>query len=135
MTTIRSVHHVNFIYRDLSAAVARFEALGVGPFVYEVLDARGVETARVELGGTWLVLVSPTDADSEPRRFLDEHGEGFFLLSLGVDDLDTALGSLAAHDPPVAVGPPRAGLANWRVADIDGAAANFVLQLAEQRET
>ena len=98
-----SIHHINFVVRDLERACARFEELlGVEPF--EVVDhaPRGARIARSRVGESWLVLVSPYDPDSVPGRYLAEHGEGFFLLSLGVDALDN----------------PRAGILDWSVEDV-----------------
>jgi methylmalonyl-CoA/ethylmalonyl-CoA epimerase len=103
MVTPAGIHHVNFIVRDLDEAMPRFEKiLGLAPF--EVVDhaPRGARVARSRLGGSWFVLVSPYDAESVPGRFLAEHGEGFFLLSLSVDDVNN----------------PRAGIADWRVEDV-----------------
>ena len=118
MTHLKSVHHINFLFHDLEAAVARFEALGIGPFDRDALPARGALTARAKVGETWIVLVSPTDAASVPGRALAERGEGFFLMSFGVDDLDAAIEQLSNAEG-VVVGPPRPGLENWRVADLD----------------
>ena len=112
----RRLHHVNFIFRDLDAAAERFERLGVGPFEFAEIEARGVRTARAKIGETWFVLVSPTSFDSVPAQYLAENGEGFFLLSLGVDDLDLALESLATRG--ITAGPAREGLLDWRVADV-----------------
>jgi methylmalonyl-CoA/ethylmalonyl-CoA epimerase len=98
-----SVHHINFVVRDLNEACARFERdLGLGPF--ECLDhaPRGAQVARSRVGESWLVLVAPYDPESVPGRYLEEHGEGFFLLSLGVDTLEN----------------PREGILDWRVEDI-----------------
>ena len=133
MSAFTHVHHVNFLYRDLDAAVARFEKLGFGPFLREDLDERGVRTARVQIGPTWFVLVSPTRPDSVPGRHLARHGEGFFLISVGVDDLDRAMADIEAGGCPV--GPPRRGLAGWRVADLTGERTQgLALQLTEDPE-
>ena len=99
----RGIHHVNFIVRDLDAAIPHFEeTLGLDPF--EVVDhaARGARVARSRVGESWFVLVSPYDPDSVPGRFLEEHGEGFFLLSLGVDEVEE----------------PRDGILDWQVEDL-----------------
>lgn len=98
-----SIHHVNFIVRDLGEACERFqETLGLPEF--EIVDhaVRGAYVARSRVGQSWFVLVAPYDPDSVPGRYLEEHGEGFFLLSLGVDGLDDT----------------RAGILDWRVQDI-----------------
>lgn len=98
-----SIHHVNFVVRDLEEACERFEkALNLTPF--EAVDhaPRGARVARSRIGESWFVLVAPYDTDSVPGRYLEEHGEGFFLLSLAVDELvDT-----------------RPGILDWRVKDL-----------------
>jgi methylmalonyl-CoA/ethylmalonyl-CoA epimerase len=98
-----SIHHINFIVRDLDEACSRFES-ELGLEAFEVVDhvTRGARVARSRLGDSWLVLVAPYDPDSVPGRHLEEHGEGFFLLSLGVDALED----------------PRAGILDWRVKDV-----------------
>jgi methylmalonyl-CoA/ethylmalonyl-CoA epimerase len=122
------VHHVNFLVRDLAGAIAAWRRLGVTTVTEERLPGRGVETARFQVGATWIVLVMPTDPDGAPGRHLAEHGEGLFLLSLGVPSLDVA----ARGALPLST--PRGGLANWWVADLDPAAFHgATLQLCEQR--
>ncbi len=107
------VHHVNLLVRDLVAAIAAWQRLGVTGIIEERLPGRGVETARFRVGETWIVLVMPTDPTGVPGRHLAAHGEGLFLLSLGVEALD---GPLTAG---LTLSPPRQGLADWQVADLD----------------
>ena len=114
-----SIHHVNFIVADLEASMAEYQGrLGLGAFEIEDLPARGVRTARINLGGTWLVLVSPTRADSVPGRFLEMQGEGFFLLSFGVRDLENALKFYEANGSLAPGGTIRDGVMDWRVIDL-----------------
>ncbi|MCH9696014.1 MAG: VOC family protein [Gammaproteobacteria bacterium] len=107
------IHHINFVVQDLEEAMPRFsKQLGLG--VFEVVDhaARGAHVARTKIGDAWLVLVAPYDADSVPGQHLAEHGEGFFLLSLCVDDEQDW----------------RDGILDWQVADagtIHGAEFQF----------
>lgn len=114
-----SIHHINFIVADLEKSVANYQHhLGLEAFAYDDLPERGARTARIELDGTWLVLVSPTRADSVPGKFLAKQGEGFFLLSFGVADLDTALADYEARGTLAPGSPIRNGLLDWRVADL-----------------
>lgn len=118
MNILKNIHHLNFVVADLDAAVLRYQdGLSLGPFLREDLPDRGVSTARVQIGEVWIVLVSPQRDDCDVARYLAAHGEGFFLMSFGVDDLDRAIGELAKRG--TAAGAKRAGLSDWQVADLD----------------
>ena len=127
------IHHINFVVRDLDAAEARYRALfGFGPAVRESLPGRGVLTARFRAGESWLVLVQPLTDEGEPARHLREHGEGFFLLSLGVEDLDRSVAEVTAEGGRFTSEQPRQGLEDWRVIDLDPADTyGALLQLTE----
>ena len=113
------IHHINFIVRDLNDAMARYERiLGVEPFVVVDHPTRNAKIARSRVGESWLVLVSPSDADSAPGRYLEKNGEGFFLLSLGVDDLEQRLEQLESDGIDTIDAGSRDGILDWRVADI-----------------
>ena len=97
---LERIHHINLLVRDLDAAVRRYtNALGVEDWVFGELPGRGVRTARFRAGDSWVVLVQPTDDSGVPGRHLAEHGEGLFLLSFGVAELDAVLAGLDAGDP------------------------------------
>ena len=113
------IHHINFIVNDLGTATARFEqALNLQPF--EIVDhpIRGARAARSKIGDSWLVLVCPYDAESVPGRFLATHGEGFFLLSLGVDGLEQSIARLEDIGVECIDSSARTGILDWKVADI-----------------
>jgi methylmalonyl-CoA/ethylmalonyl-CoA epimerase len=130
---VHSIHHLNFIVRDLETAIPAWERLlGATVARRDELPERGVVAARFRLGDTWLVLVQPTREDSVPGRFLAAHGEGFFLLSLGVDSLASELDRLgdAAFQGPV-----RTGADGWQVRDLDPAPTGGIqLQFTGQQE-
>lgn len=113
------IHHINFVVKDLEAAMARFERmLGVDSFQVIDYQPRGARVARTRIGESWLVLVSPHDPASVPGRYLAEHGEGFFLLSVGHDDIVQQLERLDANGIEAIDQVPRNGILDWRVADI-----------------
>lgn len=130
---LESLHHVNILVRDLEHARARFAAaLGIEFGAVETLAARGAVAARARIGGTWLVLVQPIDPDGVPGRRLAERGEGVFLISFGVADLDAAIAGLAARGTGFTSAAPRRGLADWHVIDTAlGAEFGVDLQLCE----
>jgi len=120
MTVLNCVHHINFVVADIDAAVEAYQnMLGLGPFEYEDLPGRGVTTARALIGDVWLVLVSPQSQDSVAGRYLRDHGEGFFLMSFGVDDLDRAVAELAQRGTMPSESNTRSGILGWRVADLE----------------
>ena len=90
---ITGVHHITLLVRDLEKAVLQWQQqLGIDAVLCDDLPGRGVKTARFKTGDVWLVLVQPV-ADGEPKRVLEERGEGLFLLSLGVESLQGGDGS------------------------------------------
>lgn len=130
-----SVHHINLLVRDLAQASARLSAqLGIDFGPVEALAARGAIAARARIGATWLVLVQPTDPDGVPGRRLAERGEGVFLISFGVADLDAAIAALGARGTTFTSEAPRRGLADWHVIDTAlGAEFGVDLQLCAER--
>jgi methylmalonyl-CoA/ethylmalonyl-CoA epimerase len=130
-----SVHHINILVRDLARARARFsQAMGVEFGPTETLAARGAIAARARIGTAWLVLVQPTDPDGVPGQRLAARGEGVFLVSFGVADLDAAIAALAARGTGFTSDEPRRGLDGWRVIDTAlGEEFGVDLQLCESR--
>ena len=116
---IHGVHHINFLVRDLEVARERFSRLLRLEFAPPVeLAARGALTSRARAGTVWIVLVQPTRADSVPGRRLAEHGEGLFLISFAVDDLDAAIDAVATNGGTFSTPLPRAGLDGWKIIDL-----------------
>ena len=127
---VKGIHHINFVVRDLAAAVPAWEhILGRSCDSLDRLDGRGVDIARFRLDGTWLVLVQPTGPGA-PADFLAANGEGFFLLSLGVESLEEETARLGT---PLLDGDARSGLDGWAVQDLDiRATFGAQLQLTEE---
>jgi len=126
-----SIHHLNFIVRDLETAIPAWERiLGRTVARRDELKERGVIAARFRLGDSWLVLVQPTRDDSVPGRFLAAHGEGFFLLSLGVESL---VGEVDRLGDGAFSGPVREGADGWQVRDLKTAlVGGLQLQFTEE---
>lgn len=115
---ISHIHHINFLVKDLDQGIARYESvLGRGSFKIEQLPGRNAKTARAKVGATWLVLVQPLGDEGIPAKHLREHGEGFFLMSFGTDDLDKTLHRIETETDNKLPTPERAGIDNWRVID------------------
>jgi len=114
---VQRIHHINFIVRDLEAAIAVYEnILDMEVTARDHLEERGVAVARFKLGETWIILVQPTRPDTEPARHLDAHGEGFFLMSLEVNSINGEVNRLGSGSFD---GEERPGLDDWRVRDLN----------------
>ena len=112
------IHHLTFVVADLGATVTAYEQkLGIGPFQHSELPSRGVVTARVQVGETWIVLVSPKNTDGAVGQYLAANGEGLLFLSFGVDDLDKAIGDLEKRGTQVSE--KRVGICDWRIAELE----------------
>lgn len=127
---VENVHHINFLVKELDKAVVAFSQLSNSQPKYEQLPNRGANTARFQLGGTWLVFVSPTDDDGTIASILREKGEGIFLISFGSNDISRTLEGLSKTS---CRGELRKGLSNWHVQDVS-LEYNFgpILQLCEE---
>jgi methylmalonyl-CoA/ethylmalonyl-CoA epimerase len=132
---LEGIHHINFLVADLDAAVLRYKDLfDIDAMTIESLPERGVRTARFELSGVWIVLVQPVDEQSEPMRHLRQHGEGLYLVSFGVEDLDAATEDLAAKGAINKATRSREGLQGWRVIDLEpDAVFGALIQLTQDK--
>jgi methylmalonyl-CoA/ethylmalonyl-CoA epimerase len=117
---MNKIHHINFVVKDLGAAVKQYEKLfGLLFENTENHPSRPVATARCKLGEVWLVLVQPLQDDCVPGKVLKEKGEGFFLISYEVDDLSKTIDNIKSQGGEMIDLEPREGISNWQVADID----------------
>jgi len=137
---LKKVHHINFLVSDLEEASSRYRSIfGVEPGKIEFLPERGVKLARFRLDNVWIILVQPTDPDSMPARHLAREGEGFFLMSFQVDDIESASAQIKKQGGRVLDETPRHGLDDWKVVDIDprdtfGARLQLVESTARETE-
>jgi methylmalonyl-CoA/ethylmalonyl-CoA epimerase len=132
MPTVNSIHHINFLVRDLAPQVEYFRTLLQSDPIIEDLPTRQVKTARFLLSGVWIVLVQPTSTEGEVARILVERGEGLFLLSLNVDSLDESFEKLSKQGIYSYNKGKRQGLDNWIIQDLDCPnALGPVLQLCQ----
>ena len=116
---LKRVHHINFLVKDLEQAAARYQdILGVDFAQRDELPDRGVKIARARLGETWIVLVQPVESQGVPAKYLERHGEGFFLISYQVEDVLVAAAKVTAAGVVPVNSEPRQGLDDWQVLDL-----------------
>jgi methylmalonyl-CoA/ethylmalonyl-CoA epimerase len=97
MSLAKKIDHVAIAVNDLDAAVRTF----TGNFGFPLTaraepTALGIRLAMLRIGDADVELFTPTRSDSAPAKFLADRGEGMYVLSLAVDDLDGAVQSLRA---------------------------------------
>ncbi|MFT2092773.1 VOC family protein [Paraglaciecola sp. 2405UD69-4] len=119
MSKIQSIHHLNFVVRELEPQIDYFRRLLQTEPVIEELPLRQVKTARFNLSGVWIVLVQPLSTEGEVAEILSTHGEGLFLLSLGVESLEQSMEMLSQKGIHAKPKGKRPGLDNWIVQDLD----------------
>jgi methylmalonyl-CoA/ethylmalonyl-CoA epimerase len=94
---IRKVDHVAIAVADLGEAVELFVDILGGTFVIGGDDeGHGLRNVQLALGGVKIELIQPIRDDSALQRFLDRRGPGFHHLTVLVDDLEAAIGTLTA---------------------------------------
>lgn len=132
MSSVNSIHHINFVVRELEPQVEYLRTLLQCDPILDDLPGRKVKTARFCLSGVWIVLVQPISTEGEVARILAERGEGLFLLSLNVDSLDESLETLSKQGIDADNKGKRQGLDNWIIQDLDCPnALGPVLQLCQ----
>ncbi len=91
---------VNIAVKDLDAAVKRYEGfLGVKPKYTkpESFAFPGLKGAEFHLpGGVQINLITSSNPETSIYKFLENKGEGVFLLSLRVNDLENDMQKFTA---------------------------------------
>ena len=84
------LHHVGVAVKDLGAAIARHERMGLKLAHREVVASQKVEVAFMG-DGPYVELVAGTDASSNVSRFIDKRGEGQHHLAFSVPSISDEL--------------------------------------------
>ncbi len=135
MAEFKRIDHVVIATEDLADAAAKWErnlGLRVEERVSRPLGS-GFDVARLPVGDAFIELVKPVEEKGRFAEQFKERGEGFFSISIEVDDLDGAVGYL--REKGARVSDPEPGI--WpgsRVARVSRSSTHGVsLQLIERR--
>ena len=89
------IDHICIAVRDLQRAQKVYEdTLGLELSVKYEAESEKIRVARYYLGDVALELMEPTGSESEVARFLEKNGEGVFLISYRVGDVEKGLAEL-----------------------------------------
>ena len=108
--------HVGIAVPDLASAIERWRPL-IGPpeGPAEVVASNRVRVACVDVGGTHVELLEPTDETSPIARFLAGRGPGVHHLAFRVPSVDAALAEVRRRGERVVDEHSRAGARGRRV--------------------
>ena len=94
---IERIDHICFAVHNLAQTKQRYkDDFGIVPDVEYVAESEKIKVARYNIGGVAVEFMESTSADGDVAKFLRWRGEGFFLISYRVDNLDGALQELKA---------------------------------------
>ena len=131
----KRIDHVVIATEDLEDSAAKWER-NLGLKVEERLSqplGSGFEVARLPVGDAFIELVKPVEEKGRFAEQFKERGEGFFSISIEVEDLDEAVSYLRGKGAKVSDTEP--GI--WpgsRVARINRSSTHGVsIQLIERR--
>lgn len=91
------IDHICFAVKNLDSAMKTYEeTMGLKPDGIYTAVSEKIKVARYYLGTVALELMEATEPDSDVGRFIEKKGEGFFLISYRVDDVEAGLKELNA---------------------------------------
>ena len=122
------IDHIGVAVEDLDASIALYrDRLGMREQHRETVEQFGVEAALLEIGGSHVELLMPTDPESGVARFLERKGPGMHHVAYRTDDIDGALDRLREAGVRLIDDEPRTGIQNSRVAFVHPKSTGGVL--------
>lgn len=86
---VKGIYGMNIAVKNLDEAVKKFESVfGVKAEPFTEFAFPGLIGAKLNIRGFSLHLISYTSEDTSVAKFLSAKGEGVFLVSLEVDDIE-----------------------------------------------
>jgi len=111
------VFQIGVIVRDMDAAMAYYESLGIGPFkerqgvgvtertLYgKPADDMRLRVSTASLGPVEIELMQPVAGQSIPAEYLDRHGEGINHLAFRTEDCQAVVRAMQAKGFRVIMG-------------------------------
>lgn len=119
-TPFSKVAHIGIVVRDLDAAVAYYQSLGIGPskevgltfrIAERTVRGKSIELSSVKnkamkakMGDLELEVVQPVCGQSPAAEFLEAKGEGINHLGFLVEDIDAEIARLEGKGLKVVFG-------------------------------
>lgn len=92
---IIKIDHIALATLDVNRTVEQYSAL-LGHKAGEVVfvPEQGVKSAYMDIPGTGIEIMEPTDPEGGIRKFIDKKGEGIHHIAVLVEDIDAAIEEL-----------------------------------------
>ena len=124
----RGIHHLGVAVDNLDQAVTTYERLfGAHVEHRETVSEQGVEAASLRIGSDRVELLAALSDDTPVGKFLANRGPGMHHVAYEVEDVNVALGELAAEGAELIDAQPRRGLFGLEVAFVHPDAVHGVL--------
>ncbi|MBI2765692.1 MAG: VOC family protein [Chloroflexi bacterium] len=110
--SFKKIDHIGIVVKDLDAALATYDhnlGLKAAPGRGGEVPALGIKNAFVPVGESDLEFIQPLGTEGPVATFAAERGEGTFMLSLEVDDIEAEVERLRGLG--ARVGNPNNGVA------------------------
>lgn len=115
----KEIDHICCAVRRLDEARKVYEGImELKPACEYVAEEESIRVIRYYVGSVAVEIMEPTDSNCEVARFLESRGEGIFLISYRVDNVEEALAELHARGRQTIDQKPRCLMGN-RYAFID----------------
>ncbi|MEO8539251.1 MAG: VOC family protein [bacterium] len=108
----KRIDHVGIVVKDLDTALATYTkhfGFAVNPAKGGEVAALGIKNAFMPVGESDLEFIQPLSEEGPVAQFAKDRGEGTFMLSIEVDDIDASVEHLRAQG--ARVGNPVNGVA------------------------
>ena len=110
---IEKIDHICFAVENLERTKKIYEEnFGLVPTVEYVAESEFIKVARYYIGEVAVEFMESTGPEGEVAKFIEKRGEGVFLISYKVDNLDGALAELKANGVDLIDERPRALFGN-----------------------
>ncbi len=106
------IDHISIAVKDLDKARKSYEdILGLELDSTYLSEEEKIKVARYRVGEVWLELMEPT-GEGDVSRFLAKRGEGVYIISFKVPDIDSAMAKLKGKGYKLIDNKPRRLLGN-----------------------
>ena len=92
---IEKIDHISFAVKDLEKTKRAYkEDFGLIPTYQYIAESEKIKVARYTIGEVAVEFMESTAPDGEVAKFIENRGEGAFLISYKVDNLSKAMQEL-----------------------------------------